>query len=77
MHYYIRQRDGRVSGPYPISTTKQLIKEGKVRADMEFSEDREEWIWGIELADLFPDAFRAPRGGPGRGRRPGGRNRKA
>ena len=61
MRYYIRQQKKHVSGPYELDDLRRLIKAGKVRPEMEFSEDRVEWIWGIELAELFPRPFRAPR----------------
>jgi hypothetical protein len=64
MRYYIRQLQDHISGPYEVTTIREWIKEGKVRAEMEFSVDRSEWIWGIELVDLFP-----PRRVPARNRK--------
>ena len=53
MRYYIRQHRKHVSGPFAIEAIRQWVKEGKVREEMEFSEDREDWMFGIEMLDLF------------------------
>ena len=53
MRYYIRQQKKFVSGPHDVEHVRAWIKEGKVRSEMEFSEDGVEWIWGIELINLF------------------------
>jgi hypothetical protein len=65
VRYYIRQKNGRVSGPYDLSVLKEYVKAGKIREDMEFSVDRRDWMWGIEIAELFPMDAR-----PARRRRP-------
>ena len=59
MRYYIRQQGKFVSGPHDLADIQIWIKAGKVREEMEFSEDQIDWIWGIELSNLFPP----PRGG--------------
>lgn len=53
MHYYIRQQRKHVSGPHQLDAIKQWVKEGKVREEMEFSEDGDEWMLGIEMIELF------------------------
>lgn len=54
MQYYIRQKKQFVSGPHSVADIQEWIRKGKVREDMEFSTDREDWMWGIEVLDLFP-----------------------
>lgn len=61
VRYYIRQKKSYVSGPHEVEHIRQWIREGKVREEMEFSEDGEDWMWGIELIDLFPPEKRARR----------------
>ena len=59
--YYIRQKGEYVSGPHDLEHIRTWIKEGKVREEMEFSEDKVEWIWGIELPELFARRARTER----------------
>lgn len=61
MRYYIRQHKKHVSGPHEIDHIRQWIREGKVRQEMEFSVDGVEWMFGIEMADLFPTKLRRKR----------------
>lgn len=61
MSYYIRQRKKHVSGPHAVEGIRKLIKEGRVREEMEFSVDGHDWMWGIELVELFPPALRERR----------------
>ena len=42
-----------MSGPFEIDKLKAWVKEGKIREEMEFSEDREEWMLGLEMIELF------------------------
>ncbi len=53
MHYYIRQQRKHVSGPHDLKAIRQWVKEGKVRQEMEFSEDGEAWMLGLEMIELF------------------------
>ena len=61
MRYYIRQQKKYVSGPHDMADIRQWIKEGKVRDEMEFSEDGIEWLWGIEIPEMFPQRRRRVR----------------
>ena len=63
MRYYIRQHHKHVSGPHEIEAIRDWIKVGKVRDEMEFSEDGVEWMLGPEMVDLFgvPRLTRRPR----------------
>lgn len=58
-HYYVRQQGEHVSGPYSIKQLRQLIEDNRLRPDMEFSQDREEWAYGLELVDLFSTEWRS------------------
>jgi len=71
MRYYIRQHHKYVSGPHEVEAIRAWIKEGKVRDEMEFSLDGEEWMLGIEMIDLFEprSQSRARSGSQHRGRR--------
>jgi hypothetical protein len=62
LRYYIRQLKKHVSGPHALELVRQWVREGKVREDMEFSEDGVTWMLGIEMFELFP--VRAPRSKP-------------
>lgn len=53
MRYYIRQHHKHVSGPHEVEAIREWIKAGKVRDEMEFSEDGVEWMLGPEMVDLF------------------------
>lgn len=53
MRYYIRQHRKHVSGPHEIESIRTWVKEGKVRDEMEFSEDGVDWMLGIEIGELF------------------------
>ena len=53
MRYYVRQHRKHVSGPFDFTQLKAWVKEGKIREEMEFSEDREEWMLGLEMIELF------------------------
>jgi len=53
MGYYIRQQKKYVSGPHDVEHIRLWIQQGKVREEMEFSTDQIDWIWGIELPNLF------------------------
>jgi hypothetical protein len=55
MRYYIRQHRKFVSGPHRIEDIREWVREGKVREEMEFSEDGVEWMLGLEMVDLFPE----------------------
>ncbi len=59
MRYYIRQLKKHISGPHELAHIRQWVGEGKVREDMEFSEDGIEWMLGLEMIEVFPP--RAPR----------------
>ena len=61
MHYYIRQQGTYVYGPHDIEHVRAWIKQGKVRPEMEFSADREDWAWGYELVELFPPDHKSRR----------------
>ena len=61
VRYYIRQKGEYVSGPHDLDQIRAWIKEGKVREEMEFSEDQVEWMWGIELPELFARSSRRRR----------------
>jgi len=54
VHYYIRQLKKHVSGPHEAALIRRWAKIGKVNADMDFSKDGVEWMFGIEMVDLFP-----------------------
>ncbi len=73
MQYYVRQQRKHVSGPYPLATLVAWAKEGKVREDMEYSLDREEWMLGFEMIELFGDRRARPAAPPRRRRRLWGR----
>lgn len=53
MRYWIRQHGEHISGPHDLEAIRAWIRDGKVRPEMEFSPDGCEWIWGIELPELF------------------------
>ena len=57
--YYVRQKTSHISGPYRLDQLRTLIEQGRLRPDMEFSEDREDWAYGLELVDLFPSDWRS------------------
>ena len=59
MQYYIRQQRKYVSGPHDDAHIRQWVKEAKVREEMEFSEDGEEWMLGIEMYEFFSPEARA------------------
>ena len=52
--YFIRQQRKYVSGPHSGEQVRAWVREGKVREDMEFSYDRQEWMLGLEMVELFP-----------------------
>lgn len=58
-HYYVRQQTDHVSGPYRLDQLRTLIDQGRIRPDMEFSEDRSDWAYGLELVHLFPAEWRS------------------
>jgi hypothetical protein len=66
MRYYIRQHRKFVSGPHRVEDIRVWVREGKVREEMEFSEDGVTWMLGLEMVDLFPAdrPRRADRRGP-------------
>ena len=68
VRYYIRQHRKHVSGPHEVEAIRQWIKAGKVRDEMEFSEDGEDWMLGLEMADLFGAAAPVSRRHQGRRR---------
>jgi hypothetical protein len=72
VRYYIRQLREHVSGPHDVESIRAWIKQGKVREEMEFSEDGHEWMLGIEMIELF--ARRSTRARP---QRQLGRRRRA
>ena len=47
-----------IHGIASLSLARSVVK---VRDEMEFSVDGEEWIWGIELPDMFPQRRRRRR----------------
>ena len=53
MRYYIRQQKKYVSGPHDEEHIRQWVREGKVREEMEFSEDGVEWMLGLEMYEFF------------------------
>lgn len=55
MRYYIRQQRKHVSGPFDLERLKAWVRDGKVREEMEFSEDGETWMLGVEMIELFGD----------------------
>jgi len=66
LQYYIRQQRKHVAGPFDLLVIQGWVKEGKVREEMEFSEDGHEWMLGIEMVELFGDRRTRP---PSRPRR--------
>ncbi len=54
MEYYIRQHKKRGSGRHDVSNFRQWIREEKVWAEVEFSVDGHEWLWGIEMLGFLP-----------------------
>lgn len=54
-----------MSGPFDLEQIRAWVKRGTVREDMEFSEDGETWMLGLEMIELFGDrrarAKRPPR----------------
>ena len=54
VQYYIRQHERIVSGPHESENIRQWIAEGKVRSEMEFSEDGKRWQPGSAMPELFP-----------------------
>ena len=60
-HYFVRQQGHHVTGPYRVEQLRELIGEGRLRPDMEFSEDGTEWAYGLELVDLFSVEWRSRR----------------
>ena len=53
LRYYVRQHRKHVSGPFDFTQLRAWVKEGKIREEMEFSEDGEEWMLGLEMIELF------------------------
>ncbi len=51
--YFVRQRKDHIAGPYRLEQLRELIAKGRVRPEMEFSEDGVEWGYGLELLHLF------------------------
>ena len=43
---------------------KAWVKEGKVREEMEFSEDGREWMLGLEMVELFGERTERRRAAP-------------
>jgi hypothetical protein len=62
MHYYIRQQRKHISGPHELDAIREWVKQGKVRPEMEFSEDGTTWMLGIEMYELFGDVADPRRG---------------
>ena len=72
--YYIRQPGGEPQGPFSWTKIQRYVSEGRVRAEMEFSEDGQSWWLGSDGPALFPEVkppptLRAP-GARGGGRGP-------
>lgn len=57
--YFVRQMQHHVTGPYRLDQLRKLIGQGKLRPDMEFSEDGKEWAYGLELTNLFSSEWRS------------------
>jgi len=51
--YFIAQGEN-VQGPFTRSRVMDLVRQGKVTADMMFSLEGGEWVQGHQIPDLFP-----------------------
>src|SRR5262245_47644721 len=74
--YFIRQNGAAVpQGPYPEEQVRAWVAEGRVRIDMDFSEDGETWIPGRRLIAIFPPVSTAAPAAPPAARRRARRRR--
>lgn len=62
-HYWIRQGPN-VQGPFDAERVKRYIGQGRVRPDMQLSEDGVIWRVGSEFAELFPPTLALREVGP-------------
>lgn len=56
--WYVR-RAGRVSGPFPAGLISRYILLGRIHADDELSQDRDEWRKALDCSELVPDVMKA------------------
>lgn len=57
--YFIRPVGGAVQGPFEVSRIQQWVATGKVREEMDFSEDGKMWWSGRDWPGMFPNAVQA------------------
>jgi hypothetical protein len=53
-YFVCTERGKAVQGPFGEGRVRELIAEGRMRADMWFCEDGSTWVQGRDLPDLFP-----------------------
>jgi len=56
--WYVRRAD-RVSGPFPAGLISRYILLGRIHADDELSQDRDEWRKALDCDELVPEVMKA------------------